>query len=66
MLSQYAPLPFPQSESTLHHLPVQRQEVVVVALSFGKTLSDVGCDNVVLADESIIANNKPLVTETAI
>ena len=32
---EQAPLPFPQSESTLHHLPVERQEVVVVTLSFG-------------------------------
>ncbi len=28
--------------------------------------SDVGCDDVVLAHESIIANNKPLVSESAI
>ena len=63
---EYAPLPFPQSESTLHRLPVERQKVVVVTLSFRKSLSDVGCDNVVLADESIIANNEPVATESAI
>ncbi len=28
--------------------------------------SDVGCDDVVLAHESIIANNKPVLTESAI